>query len=125
MNLPTKISTDARAVAEWLVSNHAGQVFDPSNAQQIADIAQVLADFRAQQRRRVVGLTPRQARVLAYLTEEEDRGAIVPSFEDIGRYCAIHTKSSVHRIVHALADRGAIKIEPNRARSIVVMGRAA
>lgn len=125
MSLPTEISTDAQAVAEWLVANHAGQVFDPENAQQVADIAHVLAAYRAQQRRRIIGLTPLQARVLAFLAEEEDRGAIVPSFEDIGRYCAIHTKSSVHRVVHALANRGAIKIEPNRARSIVVMGRAA
>ncbi|MEQ9634783.1 MAG: helix-turn-helix domain-containing protein [Devosia marina] len=125
MSCPDHITPDAKSVAEWLVSNHSGQVFDPNNAKQIEDIANVLAEFRAERRQQIVGLTPLQARVLAYLTEEEDRGAIVPSFEDIGRYCAIHTKSSVHRIVHALANRGAIKIEPNRARSIVVMGRAA
>lgn len=125
MTLPDHIIPDAQSVAEWLVSNHAGQVFDPDNAEQIADIANVLAEFRAEPRGRIVGLTPKQARVLAYLTEEEDRGAIVPSFEDIARYCSIPTKSGVHRIVHALAARGAITIEPHRTRSIVVLGRAA
>lgn len=125
MSCPDHITPEARATAEWLVSNHAGQVFDPDNAELIADIAGVLADFRAQQRKRISGLTQQQARVLAFLTEEEDRGARMPTFDDICRFCTSPSKSSVHRIVHRLADLGAIKIEPNRARSITVMGRAA
>lgn len=119
MTLP---SVDARAVAEWLVWNHKGEALDCENEALIGDIAQVLADFRAERRARITGLTPKQARVLAFLTEEEDRGAVVPSFEEIGRYCALH-KSGVHRVVHALAKRGAISIEANQHRSIEVVGR--
>ena len=119
MTLP---SQDARAVAEWLVWNHKGEAFDCDNEALVGDIAQVLADFRAERRTRILGLTPKQARVLEFLTEEEDRGALVPSFEEIGRYCALH-KSGVHRVVHALAKRGAILIKPNERRSIEVIGR--
>lgn len=117
-------NADARAVAEWLVWNHKGETFDSDNEALVGDIAQVLADFRAERRPRILGLTPKQARVLAFLTEEEDRGALVPSFGEIGRYCALH-KSGVHRVVHALAKRGAIMIEPFQKRSITVLGRAA
>jgi DNA-binding MarR family transcriptional regulator len=120
MTLP---SQDARAVAEWLVWNHKGESFDCDNEALVGDIAQVLADFRAERKPRILGLTPRQARVLEFLTEEEERCALVPSFEEIGRYCALH-KSGVHRVVHALAKRGAIRIEPGQRRSIEVIGRA-
>lgn len=118
------VNGDAQAVAEWLVWNHQGETFDSDNEALVGDIAQVLADFRAERRPRILGLTPKQARVLEFLTEEEERGALVPSFEEIGRYCSLH-KSGVHRVVHALAKRGAIRIKPNERRSIEVVCRAA
>ena len=122
MNLPTEISTDARAVAEWFVFNHAAQVASNAVDELIDDIAQVLADFRAAPAR--VGLTRQQIAVTNYLAERERKGEQAPSHEEIAADVGFSSKSAVNRVVNQLKERGVVTFIPNKPRSIALVGRA-
>lgn len=63
------------------------------------------------------GLTARQAELLAYLRSRSD----TPSFEEMKVALGIKSKSGVHRLIDALAERGFIERLHYRARSIRVL----
>lgn len=63
------------------------------------------------------GLTECQAEVLAYLKSRNT----TPSFEEIKNALGYASKSKVHRIIEALAERGRITRLYDRARSIRVL----
>lgn len=63
------------------------------------------------------GLTTRQRELLAYLKERET----CPSFEEMQAALGLHSKSGVHRLLQALEERGYIRRQYHRARSIEVV----
>lgn len=67
------------------------------------------------------GYTKRQKDALDFIQGFIARYGYSPSFEEIGSALGTKNKSSVHRLVHGLADRGAIIILRNRGRSIRVV----
>lgn len=64
----------------------------------------------------VQGLTTRQAELLAYLRERD----VTPSFSEIASALG-WSKSSAHRRVTELFERGFVEWLPNRVRSIRVL----
>lgn len=122
MTLPTEISTDARAVAEWFVFNHPTEVIDVDNEALIDDLAKVLSDFRSAPAK--VGLTRHQIAVTNYLAQRERQGEPAPSFDEIMAATNLCSKSQAHRIVHQLRERGVVTFIPHKPRSIALVGRA-
>lgn len=71
------------------------------------------------------GLTAKEASVLAYLRDRAKESEIAPSFEEIMVHFDIGSKSTVHRILTALEERGKIQRLPNRPRAISIVEQAA
>jgi SOS-response transcriptional repressor LexA len=65
----------------------------------------------------VIGLTPRQRELLAYLSERE----LCPSYAEIGNALGIGHKSAVISLLNGLEERGYIRRLKNRARAIEVL----
>ena len=68
-----------------------------------------------------IGLTARQREVYDYLVSEMDELGVCPSFEMIKDHLGLASKSGVHRIVHALEERGLIRMPTNKKRAIEVI----
>lgn len=68
-----------------------------------------------------LGLTPEQARLLAYIAEFSEREGHSPSYEQMKRAMGLVSKSGINRLVVALEERGAIVRLPNYARAIAVI----
>ena len=67
-----------------------------------------------------VGLTARQRDLLVFIRAYQHRYGIAPSFQDMMEHMGLASKSGIHRLVHALAQRGHIRFDKARARSIIV-----
>lgn len=119
MTLP---SQDARAVAEWLSANHFGRVLDPDNEALVADIAQVLQDFRVEQGA-VDGMTAEQARVLKFYRGFQAQHGHTPSYQEAADALGVG-KTKIHDVLHQLVDRGLVSIASNRARAVTILARA-
>lgn len=63
-------------------------------------------------------LTGRQRECFEFIREYILRHGNSPSFGEMQNALGISSKSSVHRLVHALEDRGYISIKPGLWRSI-------
>lgn len=71
------------------------------------------------------GLTEKQKRLLVFIKSETRRtNGTPPSYEEMKNYLGLKSKSGVHRIIHALRDRGHIHFLNNCARSIAVSQEA-
>lgn len=70
-----------------------------------------------------MGLTPQQAKTLAFISEYLAEHGVGPSFAEIMVALDIKSKSGVHRVVSALEERGHIHTMKHRARAIS-LGRA-
>jgi len=70
----------------------------------------------------MVALTPRQRECLDVIQRLSLDG-VPPSFREIGDALGV-SGSGVHRLVHGLAERGAIHFRPDRPRSIEVVRKA-
>jgi SOS-response transcriptional repressor LexA len=68
----------------------------------------------------MIGLTPKQTLCLDVI-KRLTRDGMPPSFDEIQLALGLASKSNVHRLIHVLAERGAIEIAPNRARSMRVI----
>lgn len=65
------------------------------------------------------GLTYRQAEALNYLREYiHVNDGIAPSYEQISEALNLASKSSAHRLIQGLRDRGYVETFPDRARGI-------
>lgn len=69
-------------------------------------------------------MTPAQQRCLDAI-ERLSVDGVPPSFEELRLHLGLGSKAGVHRLVHALADRGYITITPDRKRSIQLVTREA
>jgi DNA-binding IclR family transcriptional regulator len=56
------------------------------------------------------GLTPRAAKLLAYLREQET----TPSYDEMRRFLGAGSKHTVHALVAQLVERGAVTVERYR-----------
>lgn len=70
------------------------------------------------------GLTPEQARLLAYIDEFSKRKGHSPSYEQMKQAMGLASKSGIHRMVVALEERGAIVRIENHARAIAVVDQS-
>ena len=68
----------------------------------------------------MMGLTPRQADCLAFIRKRLEADGVAPSYGEIAAHLRI-VKSNVHRMVHALEERGHIRLIRNRERSIALV----
>lgn len=118
-----QVSPEARRWGEEFFASHRG-----------ADVRELLAlAYMALQHQRHielpalpgVGITRQQAATLEFIRDYQARYGASPSYDDIKKAMGFRSKSSVHRLVHGLADRGAISLLPDQARSIALAGRAA
>lgn len=68
-----------------------------------------------------LGLTPTLADTLSFIKAEFAEKGASPSFDEIQQHLGLKTKSSVHRILSGLEERGHIRRERYRARSIALV----
>ena len=69
------------------------------------------------------GLTRQQRALLNFIEEYQARHAASPSYEEMMEALGLQSKSGVHRLVHALRDRGHITLSEHKARTIALVGR--
>lgn len=70
-----------------------------------------------------MGLTERQARVLAYLKRYSAARGVMPSLDEITLEMGVASKSRAHEVLKALEDRGHIRRIPCKSRAIEVIER--
>jgi len=74
----------------------------------------------------VIGLTPKQAKTLAFIgAYVRENDGVSPTFAEIMEAVGIGSKGEVHRMVSALEVRGHIRRLYHRARAIEVLSPAA
>lgn len=66
------------------------------------------------------GLTPRQQRILAHLSEFIERRGYPPSMREIGQAVGLTSSSSVAHQLKVLEEKGFLKRDPNRPRALEV-----
>lgn len=70
----------------------------------------------------MISLTPQQAALLRFIRGYQlANGGISPSYGDCGRGMGISSKSSIHRLLTGLEERGAIRRLRDRQRAIKVL----
>lgn len=67
---------------------------------------------------RHVGLTRRMAQVVLLIRSYEAANGISPSYDELAEAMGYQSKSPIHRLVHALIERGYIEHLPGCARSL-------
>ncbi|HPF71005.1 MAG TPA: transcriptional repressor LexA [Candidatus Krumholzibacteria bacterium] len=69
-----------------------------------------------------MGLTPRQAEILAYITQYADERGYAPTLQEIGARFGLSSVATVHKHVAHLVDKGYLKRERrNASRDIAVV----
>lgn len=65
------------------------------------------------------GLTPAQKRLLDFIKSYMDEsGGVPPTYQEMGAAIGLKSKSSVHRLVHGLKQRGHISMLPGMRQSL-------
>jgi len=72
-----------------------------------------------------LGLTRKQSECLSFIENYIAKNGIPPSFDEMKDALGIRSKSGIHRLVHALKERGHIDFLNHRARSITVLSEVA
>lgn len=70
----------------------------------------------------MISLTPKQARLFSFVDSYIEQHGFAPSYSDVGRAIGCN-KTTVHRIVMALVERGYLKTTPGRYYSLEVVRR--
>ena len=69
-----------------------------------------------------MGLTPRQAEILAYITEYSEEQGYAPTLQEIGRRFGLSSVATVHKHVGHLVDKGYLaRSRPNSSRDLEVV----
>jgi repressor LexA len=74
---------------------------------------------------RQMGVTLKQKLVLEFVAKYCAEHGHSPSYQEIGDAVGLSSKSGVKRVIDALVERGRLETMPRRARSLVVVGKAA
>lgn len=70
-----------------------------------------------------MGLTPRQAEILAYITEYSEERGYAPTLQEIGDRFGLSSVATVHKHVSHLVEKGYLKRERrNASRDLAVVG---
>ena len=69
------------------------------------------------------GLTARQRDLYVFVERHIARFGIAPTFEEMMKAVAIRSKSSVHRLLTCLEDKGFLRRMPGRTRGIEIVSR--
>lgn len=72
---------------------------------------------------RRTGLTRRQADLLDFIVAHTAKHGVSPSFDEMAAGVGAESKSTICRLVEALAERGAIRRLRSRARAIEIVDR--
>jgi len=73
-----------------------------------------------------MGLTPRQAEILTYITEYSDRNGYAPTLQEIGEKFGLSSVATVHKHISNLVDKGYLKRERrNASRDLDVVDQGA
>lgn len=68
-----------------------------------------------------MGLTSRQRELLQFIRTHFAEKGVAPTFDQMGAFLGLQSKSGVHRLLTALEERGHIRRLPNRARAIALV----
>ena len=63
-------------------------------------------------------MTKRQMEVLHFIEDFIKYRGFSPSYMDIAIGMNLKSKSNIHRIIHALKERGFLKLQPHKIRSL-------
>lgn len=66
-------------------------------------------------------MTSQQLNLFRFLKRYIGANGYSPSYDEMQTALRLHSKSGIHRLVHALKDQGMIHSSPNRARSIYII----
>ena len=69
-------------------------------------------------------MTERQMEVLHFIEDFIKYRGFSPSYADIAAGLKLKSKSNIHRIIHNLKDRGFLKIQPHKIRSLVPIDKS-
>jgi SOS-response transcriptional repressor LexA len=65
------------------------------------------------------GTTRKQNELVAFITDYYLKtGGGSPSYDEMMRALGLRSKSGIHRLLHGLAERGKVRLIPNRARAV-------
>jgi len=71
-----------------------------------------------------MGLTPRQAEILAYISEYTDNRGYAPTLQEIGQKFGLSSVATVHKHISNLVDKGYLERgRRNASRDLEVVGR--
>lgn len=70
-------------------------------------------------------LTPRQTRILKFITDHTRVAGYPPTVREIGEHAGLTSTSSVHRQIGILVDKGFLRRVENRSRAVVVIDQGA
>lgn len=68
----------------------------------------------------MMGLTVRQAEVVAFVQDRIGRNGIAPSYEEIAAKLGVRSRGNVNRLVNELVERGALVRLPGKAKSLAL-----
>ena len=68
-------------------------------------------------------MTKRQMEVLHFIEDFIKYRGFSPSYMDITIGMKLKSKSNIHRIIHALKDRGFLKLQPHKIRSLTTVDK--
>jgi repressor LexA len=69
-------------------------------------------------------MTERQMEVLHFIEDFIKYRGFSPSYMDIANGLKLKSKSNIHRIIHTLKDRGFLKVQPHKIRSLVPVDKS-
>lgn len=69
-------------------------------------------------------MTERQMDVLHFIEDFIKYRGFSPSYMDIANGLKLKSKSNIHRIIHTLKDRGYLKVQPYKIRSLVPVDKS-
>lgn len=70
----------------------------------------------------MTGLTPQMKKLLDFIAEQASYG-VAPSYDEMAAHLGYQAKSAVHGLLERLSDRGYVRFEPRKARSVQIVVR--
>ena len=72
----------------------------------------------------ITGLTRKQNELFRFIISYFEQHGVSPSYDEMKDALGLSSKSSIHRLLEALEERGRIRRQPGRARAIVIQPTA-
>jgi len=66
----------------------------------------------------LLGMTPHQVELMDFIVKFITENRFSPSYDEMRDAMNLASKSGIHRLVMSLSERGCIRVNPNRARSV-------